>query len=50
MSPWGCPSTVTDSEGRRWECLAPEGHGGACFWDQVAGPKYDPGDYGGMST
>lgn len=47
---YGCHATVRDGEGRVWECLAPSDHLGGCFLNQVAGPAYDPGDYGGMST
>lgn len=41
---------VRDGEGRVWACLAPPGHDGLCFMDQIEGPPYDPGDFGGMST
>lgn len=47
---YGCTRRETDDEGRVWECLAPAEHTGLCFLTQTAGPAYDPGDYGGMST
>lgn len=50
MESYGCTVERRDGEGRVWICLGPEGHGGGCFLDQIAGPEYDPGDFGGMST
>lgn len=50
MFPYSCEEYATDEEDRLWVCFAPENHAGGCFLDQVAGPAYDPGDYGGNST
>lgn len=50
MQHYGCDFAEHDSEGRVWECLAPLDHIGGHFINQVAGPLYDPGDFGGMST
>jgi len=49
-SSYGCPTVVEDEENRVWVCLAPMNHAGECFLDQVSGPEYDPGDFGGNST
>lgn len=47
---YGCPVIENDHLGRVWVCLAPAGHVGYCFLDQIAGPVIYYDDMGGMST
>jgi hypothetical protein len=46
---YGCPVVEHDNHGRTWVCMAPAGHAGYCFLDQIDGPVMHD-DMGGQST